>query len=314
MNKGDLNRILNKLTAATPFLGDNLRSPVNKFSASFCEELQNFNPFRAAGAAIRRLSPEQAADINLVIKILHENFMRFMYIYCKCKAEQGFDNTPTNVSGTEAEKVTIKLTIRYDIEKKDIALNFGFGSAAALLRIKALRRLASIKLVLEKCRMLVLLESSINPDRETCNTFDYSQPTTQQNVEDIIGMLEPGIVEDLVQRLETISPENDPVAVADCVTVPVEQIETAFSNIPSIVTMGLVAAGVAGVAFWIRRGNFTKAMAAASAIAVTSGASAAEIQALQNALRGIAGPVMQQAANGQTFCPEPGTAGTSPVG
>ena len=267
MNRNQLNRILNKLTAAaTPFQGGDLPGVETKITISACKQLYGFNPYITSFYAIRELSPEQAADINSVIKILHENFMRFMYLFCKCKAEEGV-NTSQNGSVTEA-MLNLKLRQMHVKATKNtlVFYQYGTGQAWALRRIAALRRLALRKLVFEKCRMLV--SSLSGPDGKICGVFDYSQPTTQQNVEDIIGMLEPGIVEELIQMSEmSLSPENDPIAGTICAEPKVAIIED------YLVEQGL-AIGVAGILAATALGLYLRGNRAA-AVALIATATAA---------------------------------------
>ena len=319
MNKNDLKRILNKLTAAA--------NPEESFAIypesvldDPCHHLGNLNFFLDTYRSLRLLSRQDRMDGDPAWRVIAHSFMNWMNLFCLCKKNpQGYlSSRPHTNYAEESAEVIKELDMNFDLARPWWS-SIGLSPSQSEDRLNFWNfRKKILKRLFNKCRELILNRLS-DPDKKSCDEIDYfTDDLTEEEyaqLSDSLDEQEYGLLVMMEgEDLAFLSPANDPVEVTPCVPVPVEQIETAFSNIPSIVTMGLVAAGVLGVAFWIRRGNFTKAMAAASAIAVTSGASAAETQALNNALRGIAGPVMRQAANGQTFCPEPGTADTSSGG
>ena len=316
MNKNDLKRILNKLTAAAnPEEFEGVAPNQTVLEKDPCKLHSQKNATIELILKSRSVRSQQIpidAESNAAIRELfseeiYEIVKDFITSYCLCRKYR--IQNGTNVSPLELNNPWSEIKLQLVAEPPEILR----PDLQHLVDNGIVMKLS--KELLEKLLEFMTLEiwnNDTNSFNKFCDDGRMIQPSDVNRCKAYLGRAHHKKLDFLYDQLSSIAVSPD--VVTPCVTVPVEQIETAFSNIPSIVTMGLVTAGVAGFAFWIRKGNFTKAMAAAYAIAVASGASAAETQALNNALRGIAGPVMQQAANGQTFCPEPGTAGTSSGG
>ena len=297
MNRNQLNRILNKLTAAVPYQDGapgtpdytftyqnptNPPGPGQSFIPDYintpeCTRFRGHNFFTNLYFSFQRLSTQQRYDRNVVVRLFFEDFNKWMEAFCICmEAERRF---PHADYAAEAAQVEVDLNAQLDdaIPWWSLLPPPQSGPVSPLVPSSLQRkqrvlnwrkRLQIMKKLFKKCQELIKNRLT-DPSNKSCEQFDYSSANlTEEELTALSDSIAPGELSPLVDTWEWgFSPENDPVTGGICAEPKVEIIED------YLVEQGL-AIGVAGILAATALGLYLRGNRAA-AVALIATATAA---------------------------------------
>ena len=304
MNKNQLNRILNKLTAAVPYQDGapgtpdytftyqnptNPPGPGQSFIPDYintpeCTSFRGHNFFTNLYFSFQRLSTQQRYDRNVVVRLFFGDFNKWMEAFCLCmEAERMFpqsssESTHANYAA-EAAKVEAELNAQLDdaIPWWSLLPPPQSGPASPLVPsafdrkqrvLNWQKRLQIMKKLFKKCQELIRNRLT-DPSNKSCEQFDYSSANlTAEELTALSDSIAPGELSPLVDTWEWgFSPENDPVTGGICAEPKVEIIED------YLVEQGL-AIGVAGILTAAAIGLFLRRQKAAAVALIAAGTAA----------------------------------------
>ena len=268
MNRNQLNRILNKLTAAVPYQDGapgtpdytftyqnptNPPGPGQSFIPDYintpeCDRFRGHNFFTNLYFSFQRLDTQQRYNRSAVVRLFFGDFNKWMEAFCLCMEAEG--STHANYAA-EAAKVEAELNAQlnnaipwWSMVPQYSAENNPMVPSAFQLKQRALnwqKRLQIMKKLFKKCQEIIKNKLT-DPSNKSCDQFDYSSANlTEEELTALSDSIAPGELSPLVDTWEWgFSPENDPVTGGICAEPKVEIIED------YLVEQGL-AIGVAGI-------------------------------------------------------------------
>ena len=291
MNRGDLNRILNKLTAVVnveSFEGTTRPGQVmftGNGISDLCESLKEFNFFDVIINTVSTPGIEPISSggqtSTIFLKIVLENFMLFMHLFCECKRHLSGQYHASRAE--EESELRIKLDLDLELARP-WSPSIGLSPSVIENRLNAWNfQKQLLKKIFLKCEEYVKTLLS-NPFLQSCGQFDYGEHIfpTDAELEAFRPFLPPALIDELTNSFESLYPANDPIAGRICAEPKVAIVEDYLVEQGlGIGVAGILAATALGLYL---RGNRAAAVTLIATATAAVGGTATGAESVMNAV------------------------------